>query len=66
MTEIRIRGHPSTIGYGQGTRELDPDAEQRPARARLTELLAETPDDDAMPSSFTPFIDIAVSRGPLR
>ena len=36
------------------------------ARARLTELLAETPDDDAMPSSFTPFIDIAVSRGPLR
>ncbi|MGJ4965563.1 urease accessory protein UreF [Bradyrhizobium sp. HKCCYLRH3061] len=36
------------------------------ARARLAELLANTPDDDAMPSSFTPFIDIAVSRGPLR
>lgn len=36
------------------------------ARARLADLLNEMPDDDAMPSSFTPFIDIAVSRGPLR
>ncbi|MGJ5180381.1 urease accessory protein UreF [Bradyrhizobium oligotrophicum] len=36
------------------------------ARALLADLLAETPDDDTMPSSFTPFIDIAVSRGPLR
>ncbi|CCE02474.1 urease accessory UreF family protein [Bradyrhizobium sp. STM 3809] len=36
------------------------------ARARLADLLDETPDDEAMPSSFTPFIDIAVSRGPLR
>ncbi|WP_315770815.1 MULTISPECIES: urease accessory protein UreF [unclassified Bradyrhizobium] len=36
------------------------------ARALLSDLLADTPDDDAMPSSFTPFIDIAVSRGPLR
>ncbi|WP_315810916.1 urease accessory protein UreF [Bradyrhizobium sp. SZCCHNR2028] len=36
------------------------------ARALLSDLLADTPDDDPMPSSFTPFIDIAVSRGPLR
>ncbi|MGJ5008255.1 urease accessory protein UreF [Bradyrhizobium oligotrophicum] len=36
------------------------------ARALLSDLLADAPDDDAMPSSFTPFIDIAVSRGPLR
>jgi len=36
------------------------------ARALLAELLTEAPHDDAMPSSFTPFIDIAVSRGPLR
>ncbi|MGJ5083465.1 urease accessory protein UreF [Bradyrhizobium sp. HKCCYLS3013] len=36
------------------------------ARARLGDLLNGTPDDDAMPSSFTPFIEIAVSRGPLR
>ena len=36
------------------------------ARARLADLLTDTPDDDTMPSSFTPFIDIAVSRGPLR
>ncbi|GLH75985.1 urease accessory protein UreF [Bradyrhizobium sp. SSBR45G] len=44
------------------------DSQQSLARARalLADLLTETPDDDAMPSSFTPFIDIAVSRGPLR
>ncbi|WP_315738165.1 urease accessory protein UreF [Bradyrhizobium sp. SZCCHNR1093] len=36
------------------------------ARARLGDLLNDTPDDDPMPSSFTHFIDIAVSRGPLR
>ncbi|MGY3452346.1 urease accessory protein UreF [Bradyrhizobium sp. USDA 4353] len=44
------------------------DAQQSLARARalLADLLTDTPDDDAMPSSFTPFIDIAVSRGPLR
>jgi urease accessory protein len=32
----------------------------------LAELLEETPPPDALPASFTPFIDIAVSRGPLR
>ncbi|WP_257164993.1 urease accessory protein UreF [Bradyrhizobium sp. SRS-191] len=44
------------------------DSQQSLARARalLADLLADAPDDDAMPSSFTPFIDIAVSRGPLR
>ncbi|MGJ4888700.1 urease accessory protein UreF [Bradyrhizobium sp. HKCCYLRH3099] len=44
------------------------DAQQSLARARalLADLLADAPDDDATPSSFTPFIDIAVSRGPLR
>lgn len=36
------------------------------ARSLLAELLAETPAPAAVPASFTPFIDIAVSRGPLR
>ncbi|BAM89563.1 urease accessory protein UreF [Bradyrhizobium oligotrophicum S58] len=35
-------------------------------RALLSDVLTDTPDHDAIPSSFTPFIDIAVSRGPLR
>jgi urease accessory protein len=39
---------------------------QSAARGLLGELLAETPPSDALPASFTPFIDIAVSRGPLR
>ncbi|WP_338828024.1 urease accessory protein UreF [Bradyrhizobium sp. 27S5] len=39
---------------------------QSAARGLLAELLAETPPADASPASFTPFIDIAVSRGPLR
>lgn len=39
---------------------------QSVARGLLAELLAETPRLDALPASFTPFIDIAVSRGPLR
>ncbi|WP_423069210.1 urease accessory protein UreF [Devosia sp. CN2-171] len=36
------------------------------ARAVLAELLADTPDAGAIPSSFTPLIDIAVARGPSR
>ena len=39
---------------------------QAAARGLLAELLGDTPDADALPASFTPFIDIAVSRGPLR
>ncbi|MGY4435057.1 urease accessory protein [Bradyrhizobium sp. F1.13.1] len=39
---------------------------QTAARGLLAELLAEAPPPDALPASFTPFIDIAVSRGPLR
>jgi urease accessory protein len=44
------------------------EAQQSLATARhvLTALLAETPDADDQPSSFTPLIDIAVSRGPSR
>ena len=36
------------------------------ARGVLLELLADTPPVDAQPSSFTPLIDISVSRGPSR
>jgi urease accessory protein len=36
------------------------------ARGVLENLLSETPAPDAEPSSFTPLIDIAVSRGPSR
>jgi len=36
------------------------------AREILAELLASTVPDDVQPSSFTPLIDIAVSRGPSR
>lgn len=36
------------------------------ARHVLTALLAETPGPNVRPSSFTPLIDIAVSRGPSR
>jgi len=39
---------------------------QGAAREVLEAMLAETPDADAEPSSFTPLIDIAVSRGPAR
>ncbi|MET4279642.1 MULTISPECIES: urease accessory UreF family protein [unclassified Bradyrhizobium] len=39
---------------------------QTAARGLLAELLAEAPPPDALPASFTPFIDIAVSRGRLR
>jgi len=39
---------------------------QSAARGLLAELLAETPPPDAEPASFTPFIDIAIARGPLR
>ena len=44
------------------------EAQQSLATARhvLEALLAETPDADVQPSSFTPLIDIAVSRGPSR
>ena len=36
------------------------------ARSVLEAMLVETPDADVEPSSFTPLIDIAVSRGPAR
>jgi urease accessory protein len=36
------------------------------ARGTLATLLADTPDPDELPSSFTPLIDIAVARGPSR
>lgn len=45
---------------------IDAQRSQTAARAMLAELLAETPPAEALPASFTPFIDIAVSRGPLR
>lgn len=48
------------IGHIEAQRSLSA------ARSLLAELLAETPPPDAVPASFTPFIDIAVSRGPLR
>ncbi|WP_246557634.1 urease accessory protein UreF [Bradyrhizobium liaoningense] len=45
---------------------IEAQRSQEAARALLAQLLAETPPADALPASFTPFIDIAVSRGPLR
>jgi len=45
---------------------IEAQRSQEAARTLLAELLAETPPIDALPASFTPFIDIAVSRGPLR
>lgn len=45
---------------------IEAQKSQVAARGLLAELLADTPDADALPASFTPFIDIAVSRGPLR
>ncbi|KJC54162.1 urease accessory protein UreF [Bradyrhizobium sp. LTSPM299] len=45
---------------------IEAQRSQSAARGLLAELLAETPQPDAVPASFTPFIDIAVSRGPLR
>ncbi|MDC9826262.1 urease accessory UreF family protein [Devosia sp. ZB163] len=48
------------IGHIEGQRSLVN------ARSVLSEVLAEVPDADAVPSSFTPLIDIAVARGPSR
>jgi len=48
------------VGYIEAQRS------QAMARALLGELLAEASLPDALPASFTPFVDIAVSRGPLR
>lgn len=45
---------------------IEAQRSQETARALLADLLAEVPPPDALPASFTPFIDIAVSRGPLR
>jgi urease accessory protein len=45
---------------------IEAQRSQTAARGLLAELLAEAPPPDALPASFTPFIDIAVSRGPLR
>ena len=45
---------------------IEAQRSQAAARELLAELLADTPSPDAQPASFTPFIDIAVSRGPLR
>jgi len=45
---------------------IEAQQSQAAARGLLGELLADTPGADALPASFTPFIDIAVSRGPLR
>jgi urease accessory protein len=49
-----------TIGHVEAQESL------AAAREVLDELLAEAPGEDAQPSSFTPLIDIAVSRGPSR
>lgn len=48
------------IGHIEGQQSL------ATARHVLAALLAETPEADVQPSSFTPLIDIAVSRGPAR
>ena len=45
---------------------IEAQQSQAVARGLLGELLADAPGADALPASFTPFIDIAVSRGPLR
>lgn len=45
---------------------IEAQRSQEAARMLLAGLLEETPPPDALPASFTPFIDIAVSRGPLR
>jgi urease accessory protein len=50
----------ASIGHIEAQRSL------AAARAILASLLGETPADDVEPSSFTPLIDIAVSRGPAR
>lgn len=49
-----------TIGHVEAQQSL------AAARPVLEALLAEAPDDDSQPSSFTPLIDIAVTRGPSR
>jgi urease accessory protein len=48
------------VGHVEGQRSLTA------ARTVLAALLADPPADNAMPSSFTPLIDIAVARGPSR
>lgn len=48
------------VGHIEGQRALTN------ARIVLSELLADPPAADAVPSSFTPLIDIAVARGPSR
>ena len=45
---------------------IEAQRSQDAARMLLAGLLEETPPPDALPATFTPFIDIAVSRGPLR
>ncbi|TWH98688.1 urease accessory protein [Bradyrhizobium daqingense] len=45
---------------------IEAQRSQTAARGLLAEVLAEPPAPDALPASFTPFIDVAVSRGPLR
>jgi len=49
-----------TIGHVEAQQSLGS------ARLVLETLLAQEPEDDAQPSSFTPLIDIAVTRGPSR
>ena len=48
------------LGHIEGQRSL------ALARTALAQLLAETQPEDIVPSSFTPLIEIAVSRGRLR
>ena len=48
------------IGHIEGQRALGH------ARHSLAKLLEDTPAPDALPSSFTPLIDIAIARGPSR
>lgn len=50
----------SIIGHIEAQRSMSA------ARTVLADLLADVPEVDAIPSSFTPLIDIAVSRGPSR
>lgn len=45
---------------------IDAQHAQSAARADLTRLLAVEPDPQQPPASFTPLIDIAVTRGPAR